>query len=921
MLLGRELECERLRRLVDQARRGRSDVLVLRGAPGVGKTALLDQLIQEAEGFQLLHVLGLESELELPYSGLHALLRPVVHLAIEIPDVQAHMLRIALALEQGTSDPFVTAAGVLSLLAEAAERAPVLVAVDDAHWLDRASADALLFAARRLRAESVAIVFVIREHESILEQGALEQLEIGPLADAAALALLRERWGARLAPSVARRLVSATGGNPLALVEVTQLLSDDERLGRLALAEPLPVPEAIARAVRRRLTRAPESTRHAMLLLATDDLAQMLLDPADLATAEDLGLIYIRGRRAGFVHPLYRAAIYDRASDDDRRAAHRLLAQSLTDTDPDRRAWHHASAIVGTDEDAAAALEEAAGRAEARGGSAALARALERAAELSQDESARWRRLCAAANASFLAGEPEHALRLIERVLPSVADPLLRADFVRQRVAILAWRGPPVAAEVVESEAARVERVDPVRAARLLLELESDAIRRLDARAFARAADRVEPLIPLLDSWWQPRVRGGVAQARMWNGDLDRALELFGLALEDPLAAATQAPALVQLELYHDARKALEASLEFGRQAGQPLRIAWTQACFGELEHALGRYAEAIAASAEALSLAEEMKTDAVAASALLTLARIAAEQGREQECREYASLADELAGRLRDEQLHVAASLALALLALGTGMYRDATELLEPVAERVTAGGLRDPSIVPYAGDLIESYARNGQQEAARRELELFATQAEATGRPSALATIARCEGLLADVGDVDRFFRQALDRHEPVPSAFARARTQLCYGERLRRLRRRRDAREQLRQALAAFDAAGAAPWAERARAELHATGEHVPHRDPTAPERLTPQELQVAMQVATGKSNRDVAATLFLSAKTVEYHLTHVYRKLELHSRAELIRLLTGEATATPQDSSPLEGQIREAFQNPGSVGAAG
>jgi DNA-binding CsgD family transcriptional regulator len=901
MLLGRERECERLRRLIGDARRGRSGVLVVRGAPGVGKTALLDYLVQEAQGFQVLHVLGLASEQELPYSGLHALLRPVVPLTAQIPEVQARALRIALALESGSPDRFVAAAGVLSLLAEGAERGPVLVAVDDAHWLDPASRDALLFAARRLGAESIALVLVVRDGDADrIEEQRFEELEIRPLGEDDALALLRERWGASLDLAVARRLAAATGGNPLALVEVAQLLSEDERQGRVPLGETLPVPDAVARAVRRRLADVPPSTRRALLALAADELALDLLEPAELDPAKAVGLIRMDGRTTGFVHPLFRAAIYDVAGEDERRAAHAWLAEALAgraDAD-DRRAWHLAAAASGPDEAAAAALEATAGRAEARGGSAARAAALERAAELSEAEAARGQRLRAAANAAFLAGEPARALELIDRVLPGTDDPLVRADLVQQRVAILAWKGPPVPADLIEHEAALVLQVDPERAAGLLAQLESAAICGLDARAFRRAADQIEPLLPRLGAWWRPRSIGGVAEARMWNGETTRARELYAEMLKDPVAAATHGPALIQLELYEEARRALDASLEVGRRSGQPLRIAWTQACFGQLEQVLGRTPQAIAAATEALSLAEAMEVDAVAGMALVTLATIAARRGQGAECRRAAMRAEEIGVRLRDDHLRASAQLPLALLALGEGDHASAAALLQPVADRLAAGGIVDPSVVPCDADLIESHVRLGDSAAARRLLDSFSARAEAARRPSAQAEAARCEGLRAAADDFDRWFRAALDRHDLVPSGFARARTQLCYGERLRRARRRRDAREQLRAALAAFETGGDAAWAERARAELDATGEHVRRRDPTAPEQLTPQELQIALQVADGRTNREIAAAVFLSPKTVEYHLTHVYRKLGLHSRAELIRRFATEPL--PADS---------------------
>lgn len=889
MLVGREDERERLDGLLSDARAGRSGSVLFRGDPGVGKTALLDYAIQQADGFSVLHVSGVESEAELPYSGLHALVRPIAELIAVLPDLQARALRVALALEEGAPDPFVAGAGTLTLLAEAADRKPVLLAVDDAQWLDHASLEALLFAARRLEAERIAAVFTVREGEGGFDRHGLDEVVVATLDDASALALLQERWGVQLAPAVAQQLVTATGANPLALVEVTHLLTDDERLGRVPLPEALPVSDAIERSVRAKLAALPESTRDAVLLAAVDESASEFVPTEELLPAEQAGLLHVHAARVVFVHPLFRAAVYHSVSPDRRREAHRRLASRLTrEGEEDLRAWHLAAAADGLDESAATALEAAADRAEARGGTAARARALDRAVELSEDETNRARRVAEAARAARVAGD-RRGKELVEAILPQVEDPLVRADLVMELSNTTYWTESTVDVKTLEHEAENVVSLDPNRAAKLLGNaLTYYSERELDVQEMSRIAAQIEALVPHLDDWWRPRSIGWIGITCLYRGDARAAVEWFRQMLDDPLAAATQAQTLVRLELYEEARRALEVSLEFGREAGQSLRIAWTQACFGMLERELDQLPQAIAASSEAITVAEEIEAYSVAATALLTSAEIAADQGRADECRHFATRADDVGVSLFDEHTKLYARLPLAKLALLDGRYAEVTELLQPVADRVAQAGFADPAVIPYAPELVEAYARLGQRDDARRELDRLTAQAVGTERRWALAAAARCEALLADDASFEEWFGEALERHGQSPSRMSEARTRLCYGERLRRSRRRRDAREQLRAAIATFDKLGATPWSARARTELEGTGERIPRRDPTAPERLTPQELQIALQVAEGKTNREVAAALFLSPKTVEHHLTPVYRKLGLHSRAELIRL---------------------------------
>ena len=902
MLIGRDPECRRLEHLLADARRGRSGTLVVRGEPGVGKTALVDFAIQAATGFDVLHVVGVEREAELGYAGLHALLRPLVALIEELPEVQADALRVALGLAAGDPDPFLAAAGTLTLLAQAAERRPLLLAVDDAQWLDRASADTVTFVGRRLEAEPLAVVLVTRPGSSALERVGFEELRVEPLSNDEAVELLHERWGSALDEKVARKLAVATAGNPLALIEVSQQLSEDERLARASLAEPLPVSRAVERGVRMRLMTLPARTREAALLAAVDDAATRVVDPDDLVPVEQAGLLHLHGGRAVFTHPLHRAAVYQSASAEQRRAAHKTMADVLMGEDErDLRAWHLASAADGQDEEAAAALEAAADRAEARGGTAARARALERAAELSVDDAARNARLYAAARAATWAGDTQHARALVERALMTADDPIVRADLLHALAAIVDWQAAPVPAEQLEDAAAAVAPRDPERAAKLLIMVVNHySDHRISVPDLQRVASTLESLVPHLGSWWKPRALGTIAYARRLDGQGRAVHELVDELLADPIAAATQALLLVRLERYDDAREALRASLELGRSAGQPLRVAWTQMCFARLEATLGHIPEATAAASEAVAVAGAIEAHSIAASALLTLAEMAADDGRTDECRRHADEAAALGERLDDEASRLASQIVLAGLASTEGRYDDVCVDLDPIANRLRDRGVRDPTFLRYHTELIEAHIRRGDDAAARALLDELRTDAAALDCRWALATAERYEALLASEDDFDDRFRTALQLHGDAQVPLAEARTRLCYGERLRRARRRRDAREQLRAALATFDHLGAAAWSRRARAELEATGEKLPKRDPTAPERLTPQELQIALQVAEGRSNRDVAAALFLSPKTIEYHLTHVYRKLNIHSRTELTRLFAVEQIGSAERS---------------------
>jgi DNA-binding CsgD family transcriptional regulator len=907
MLIGRERERGQLEALLAEARLGRGRALVLRGSAGIGKTVLLDYAVQQASGFEVQYYTAVESEAELPFAGLQALLGPLLVRLPEIPEPQARALRAALALESSaTTNRLAVYAGALSLFGAAAERVPLLVVVDDAHWLDRPSAEALTFVARRLTAESLALLFAVREGEGADFGVALPTIVVEPLKVVGSIELLRERFGSTIAAKVARQLAEATGGNPLALLEVAALLDEGERVGREPLPDHLPASESVERTVRRALRGLPAAARRALLVAAASE-SSTGGDLAALEPAEDAGLVRIYAGSVAFRHPLVRSAVYHAASADERRAAHRILADGLTaDEDCDRRAWHLAAAVEGPDESVAAALEAAASRFAERGGQASASRALERAAELSEDDDATALRLHAAGRAAEHAGDLERAAVLAEGALSRGRDPGIRAAAAVLDWQVNDWRGLTNDDDDFEREAEDLAPFHPARAALLLYVSSNAAWRRLDLERALRLARRSVEMFPVSapspgEAPWEPWM-ADVAAGNRWN--LAFILLVLGRPTEaDEVVSGVNAYGdlsisyPIYMERYDEARSSIERMLRLSRATGDIWAEMHMTRNLAIVDLWQGRFPAARAGAARSLAMAEPTGAPSGIAFSLSILAWLAAVEGRESEARENAARADDLVQRgagLRLVQARLQATLGL--LELGLGRPLVAIEKLRPVADLAERHDVREPSVLPYAPDLIEAYARAGERQTADRELAKFAELAGAVDRRWALAAVARLYGLLGRDDDLDEHFGAALELHEQgAGSAFERARTELLYGERLRRAKRRVDAREHLRSAIELFDGLGAAPWSEQARRELRASGESIPRRDPTAPEKLTPQELQVALQVAEGKTNRDVAAALFLSPKTVEFHLTRVYRKLNIHSRAELVRLLSTERAA--------------------------
>jgi DNA-binding CsgD family transcriptional regulator len=907
MLIGRGAERAAVRGALEDARRGRSSVLVLTGEAGIGKSALLADAREQAAGMLVLSVAGIESEADLAFGALHALLPPALPHLDRIPDRQRAALRAALALEGSEApDRLAAYAGTLSLLAEAAAEQPLLVLVDDAHWLDRASAEAIGFAARRIAGEEIAMLVGVREGErSSFDAGGLPVRRIPPLGRDDSLALLRERHGGGLEPSVAAALAEVSGGNPLALVELPAALSPGQRSGAEPLEE-LPVAERIERAFLRRVGALPEPTRRSLLVAAAGaglPLAAIRSAGGDaLEPAEADGLVDLGRGTVVFRHPLARAAVYHAASPARRRAVHRALAAALEDA-PDERAWQLAAAAEGPDEEAAAVLEATAERAVRRGGFAAQSRALERAAQLSADDETRARRLHAASRAAYWAGTVRRAVSLAQEALPLARDPLVRAD-LRHQLAVIAdfaveLHPEAPTTETLEREAAAVEPLDAERAIALLGVVHQRRRMRLEPAATVDVAERRLALAERLGGERLIRSRQDLVQGLVLAGRAREASALQDEILHarardesPPMYASQAAEPLLWLERFDELRTLLARTLERSREEGNVVRLAFDLTNIGSLELRTARLDAADAAASEALLLAEQSGIEYLVACNLATLAAVDARRGRSAACRERTERAARIARDLGEELVLAETRLALGHLALAEGRPEDAIVQLEPVARLARRNGVEEPSVLPHGPDLVEAYVRTGRLADAREELDRLSAQAGRTGRRFALAGAARCEGMLAADDVFWLWFRQALAQET---SPFEHARTELEYGDRLRRINRRRDARPHLRAALEAFDDLEAAPWLDRAHAALRATGETVGRREPSGRERLTPQELQISLLVCEGRTNREIGATMFLSPKTVEFHLTRVYRKLDIHSRAELIRLLTREGAA--------------------------
>ena len=914
-MLGREQERQQIGQALALARSGTSAQLALVGEPGIGKTTLLGYAAEQAARMRLLRARGIESEAQVPFGSLLELIRPALGGLDKIPEPQAEALAGALALRPGIAhDRFAVGAATLSLLAAYAEEHPVAVLIDDAHWLDVPSAQALLFAFRRLVADPIAVIIAAREGEpSLLDGAGLPTVRIEGLTSEEAAQLVPD-----LAPAAAKRLHSATAGNPLAVLE---LASGEDDLVLAPDGAPILVSARIAGAFLQQTGGLTAAARAALVLSAaseTGDLptleraAQQLgIELSALAEAEGAGLITLRAGTLEFRHPLARSAVYADAPASQRRDAHRALAAVLPDRDIARRAWHLAAAATGPDETASAALERAGATGLERSAYATAAAAFERAGRLTADRERRAVLLRRAAEASWLAGFTDRAVALLDEARTETADPAAAAEVDELAGRIATRCGTVMRGHEILIQAAA--HADPERAVFMLAEAALACFYAGNPAEMLATAALTSARLPAAAS---ARARFlaamAVGMARTLGGDAAAGAEAVHAAVR--LAENTA-------ELREDVRLLPWLALGplFLRQSGvgrslleETLWTARADAAVGALpvllnliarDHAgTDRWAVAVATYQEAIDLARESGQRTELAMGLAGLAWLQARRGRARECRDCAAEALDLGRELGMGLCQVWATVALGELELGIGDAGRAVGHFTRQQELLAELGFTDADLWPSA-DLTDAYTRLGQDDDARAAAVAFTAVADAKGQPWSRARALRCQGLVAADADFGPCFDAALTLHEQTPDAFETARTQLAYGERLRRARNRILAREQLRAAASTFERLDARPWADRARAELAATGETLRRRDPSTVEELTPQELQIAMLLTAGRTTRETAAALFLSPKTVEYHLRHVYQKLSIHSRDELTRALAAQAPSDPARTNPV------------------
>jgi tetratricopeptide (TPR) repeat protein len=841
VLLGRESECEAIDALLDAARASRraarrrraaaSGALVVRGEAGIGKTALLEHAAAHADGMRVLTGAGVEAESELPFAGLHQLLWPVLDRADQLPPVQGAALRGAFGLSaERVEDRFLVSVAVLGVLTAAAEDEPLLCLVDDAHWLDGASADGLVFVARRLQADGIALLVAAREGDPRrFEAPGLPELRLDGLDATTANALLD--GDGSLAPAVREELVRATDGNPLALLELPGALTEEQRIGRAPLHADLPLTERIEHAFLGRVEPLPDDVRRVLVLAAADDTgdigtvlraaAAVGVSAAALDAAERADLLRTSGGRLRFRHPLVRSAVSRAAGFEERRAAHEALAAALDDdADADRAAWHRAVVATPPDDEAAEALARSADRAQHRGGYAAAARALERAAELESDAQRQTDRLLGAASAAALAGRPAHAETLLDRAEPRVRDPMTQAEAARVRSHVELAVGRPSDGEAMLVAAART--VLPLdREAGLTLLGRAGVAASISGEAerfieMCRMGAAVEPDPTNEVEVFLVDLMAGLAHA--FTGDTGAAAPLLQEALQraesldDPQLLDWAAAAAFSLGDWARARTCRDRAIRLGRERG----------AIGLLPHILsfranvalwsGRLVDAAADADEAMRLAQDIGAENARALPMACLAWIAGLRGDEAECRR---LAEEVLRLALERGLALAAGVAtwgLAQLDLGVGRWEEALARLLAIDDQRV---LR----VIGAWDRVEACVRAGRVEEAEQTIALFAAWAQSASPAWAVPVVADCRALLADPPVAETHFEtavDALDRARPLD----RPRIQLHYGEHLRRERRRLDARVQLREAFEGFERLGAATVGRTgaARAEGH-------------------------------------------------------------------------------------------------------
>ena len=908
MLVGRESERADISRAMAGARVGESGVLVLTGEAGIGKTALLDWAATTAGQMQVLRATGVEAEQEIPFAGLLQLLRPLLELIDELPGPQADALATAFALRPpATGDRFAVGAGTLSLLCLAAQRRPLALLVDDGQLLDRPSADALVFAARRLLADPVLLLVGVRSGEpSAFVEAGLPALAIGALDRPAAAGLLATRVAGVVPDTVLDRLYRATGGNPLALLELS---NDLERLQSLPPDAPVPVPDTVARAVAREIEGLDAPARLAALVAAASSgelsavsaaIGLLGIDPDALRRVERANLLSIAGGRVVFRHPLVRSSVYGAADPGDRRAVHRVLFDALGEQDLERRAWHLAASVSGYDEPAADLLDEAARRASSRNADAVAAAAYERAAELSTDIGGLTRRLVLAGESAWLAGQPDRSRLLLDTALRLATTAAQRVRAQEVLGAVAARSGSLlVARDTLARAADEAERFDTDQAVVLLADALNACLYLGDSAWAWQTIDRLERQLAagvglralILGSMALgiARVlagRGGVAEIR-------RSVNLLtgsDILDDDPRRVSLLVLGPLFLRESDTGRDLIDRVVQESRSRAAIGSLPTLLFHLARDDATTDQWSNATLAYHESIRLARETGQSTELASSLAGLGWLEARQGLRAECEEHLHEAAELCDTHR---IHLFSGWCLfgrGDLESGRGSLEVAVSRFSALQTHLTAFGIGDVDLAP-GPELVDLLMRLNRVDEATRIAADYHRRASSKGQPWALARAERCLAVCTADDDVsDRAFAAALAWHDATLDDFERGKTLLAQGSRLRRRRRRVAARQPLRAALGIFDALGAVPSAELAAIELRATGETSQPRGASILTRLTAQERQIAGMLAGGMSTKQTASALFLSPKTVEYHLRHVYTKLDVHTRQDLARIMS-------------------------------
>ena len=909
-LRGRVSECALLDDLVSAIRRGDSRSLVLRGEAGIGKTALLDYLIASASDLTVVRAVGVESDVELGFAGLHQLCAPLLDRLPDLPDPQRRAVEIVFGLSAGPApDRFFVGLAVLGLFAAAAEQRPLLCVVDDAQWLDQASALTLAFVARRLLAEAVGIVFSAREPGEELRH--LSEMEVRGLRDGDARALLSSvRF--RLDERIRDRILAESRGNPLALLELPRGLTARQLAGGFGLVEAQGLTGRIEESFVRRVEMLSDDTRRLLLVAAAEPVGDPLLV---LAASERLGIavsaveaetdgLLALGERVTFRHPLVRSAVYRTATREQRREVHLALAEATDrSADPDRRAWHLATAAAGPNESVAAALEHSAGRAQARGGLAAAAAFLHRAVVLSGDPTQRVRRALAAAQASLHAGSFEDALALLALAEASTPDELQAAhvELLRGQIAFassLGTRAPPL----LLSAAKRLERLDPELARETYLDAWGAA---LFAGSLASAGSMVEvcraaasaprPTRPLrasdllLDALATLVTEGRAAAAPL----LRRATAMLANEASPPQENLrwgwrTLLPPILLWD--EDSWQVISARhLREARDAGALARLPIDLIDWATCVTWCGDFGAAAVTIAEADAITKATGTHMAPYAQLL----LSALRGQE-------DASPLIESTIRDagtggQGLGVQfAEWVSAILFNGLGRYDQALASAQRAAEEAPL-----LHVSPWAStELVEAAVRSGKPDVAAGAVERVVAATASCNTDWGRGVQARCRALVSEGESAERLHREAIERLARTRRRPELARTHLLYGEWLRRENRRVDARDQLRTAHEMLATIGMEAFAERARNELQATGEKVRRRTVQTRDDLTAQERQIARLAADGLSNPEIGARLFLSPRTVEWHLRNVFTKLGIRSRRELADVLGSSASQLAQ-----------------------